>query len=238
MWAVGARQDSFYQRPMAEHWNGTSWSVVSVPNPSYCTGHSYLTDITEVKATDLWAVGWCQSSSRGGEQGYVMRWNGSRWHYASVVTAGIPQNTEVYGVSAAGPSSVWMAGLSRDDGALTLRWDHTATHRITDGALQGNENLAGIVAPHGKPAFAVGAGGSPQPPFAGPAVVRLGRRAGRAGDRPGRLRPAVRRRLRPGPLGSGRWVRTSRGSTTRRWSCRGPCSYFGGVAERSVHPRR
>jgi hypothetical protein len=173
VWAVGARQDGFYQRPMAEHWNGSSWSVVTLPNPPYCNGHSYLTDITQVKPTDLWAVGWCQSSSRQ-EQGYVMRYNGSRWRYASAVTAGIPANTELYGVSAAGPSSVWLAGLSRDDGALTLQWDHTTMHRVTDGALQGNENLAGVVAPHGKPAFAVGAGGSPQPPFAGPAVVRLG----------------------------------------------------------------
>jgi hypothetical protein len=171
VWAVGARQDGLYEVPMAEHWNGSAWSVAAMPNPSYCTFNSYLTDITEVKPTDLWAVGWCQTST-GGEQGYVMRWNGSRWRYASVVTDGIPHNTELYGVSAAGPSSVWLVGYS--DGALTLRWDNKTVQRVSDGPLQANESLSAVVAPHGKAAFAVGAGGNSQPPFAGPAVVRRG----------------------------------------------------------------
>jgi hypothetical protein len=173
VWAVGARQDSFYQAPMAEHWNGSSWSTATVPNPKFCTGHSYLTDINAVSPTNVWAVGWCTASSHGGEQGYVVRWNGSRWVFASAVTAGIPQNTELYGISVAGTRGIWAVGLSRDDGALALRWDGTAWQRLPIGPSQSQSTLAGVVAPYKSLAWTAGAGASPQPPFAGPAVVRF-----------------------------------------------------------------
>lgn len=173
VWAVGARQDSFYQSPLAEHWNGSSWTAAAVPNPKYCTGHSYLTDIGAVSPTNLWAVGWCTASSRGGEQGYVVRWNGSRWTFASTISAGIPQNTELYGISVAGTRGIWAVGISRADGALALRWDGTAWQRLSVGPSRSQASLAGVVAPYKSLAWAVGAGASPQPPFAGPAVVRF-----------------------------------------------------------------
>ena len=178
VWAVGARQDSFYQSPMAEHWNGSSWSAVDVPNPSYCTGHSYLTAVTKVSSSVLWATGWCTASSRGGEQAYVARWNGSRWTLPAAAAVGIPQNSELYGISAASGRGIWAVGLVRATGALALRWDGKAWTQYPVAAPQQQASLAAVVARSNTVAVAAGAGNSPQPPFAGPTAVRLANGAG------------------------------------------------------------
>ena len=57
-WAVGQGKDA---RPLAEHWDGTAWSVVPVPVPAVPSGTSFanatLSRISAVSATDIWAVG-------------------------------------------------------------------------------------------------------------------------------------------------------------------------------------
>jgi hypothetical protein len=170
VWAVGARQDSFYQAPLAEHWDGSSWSAAAVPNPSYCTGHSYLTDVTATAPANVWAVGWCTASGRGGEQGYLEHWNGTHWSIPAL-SAAVPQNSELYGVSV-GAGGLWAVGLTRDGGALALHRHRHSWDRPPVGAPQTGASLAGVVATaHG--AWAVGAGTSPQPPFAGPVTVRF-----------------------------------------------------------------
>ncbi len=168
-WAVGARQDTFYQSPLAEHWNGSTWSAVDVPNPAFCTGHSYLSDIA-VRATDnILATGICSSSSRGGDQGFVVQWNGQQW-LLGAVNDRIPTGATLSSVSTY-QGVVWLAGTSRTDGAFAMRslgggWG------VVPLAF-GNSTLAAIVARRGGVAWAVGTGLSPQPPFAGPGVMRV-----------------------------------------------------------------
>ena len=56
-WAVGEYLDgSGPNRTLAEHWNGTSWSVVPSPN-------GYLYGVAAVTANDVWAVGTRQNST-------------------------------------------------------------------------------------------------------------------------------------------------------------------------------
>jgi hypothetical protein len=171
-WAVGARQDGFYQSPMAEHWNGTSWSVTTVPNPKGCTGHSYLTDVAAVSPRYVWATGWCGSGGSSPEQGFVVRWNGKRWAVAAAYGA-IPANSELYGVSAVSARDVWAVGSFRSGGAIALHWDGHKWRQQTIGAPQDAASLRGIASTQGRPAWAVGAGPSPQPPFAGPTSIRF-----------------------------------------------------------------
>jgi hypothetical protein len=56
-WAVGTTQSAAGDLPEAliEHWNGSSWSLVSVPNPSSST-RSLLTGVT-CHSSGCWAVG-------------------------------------------------------------------------------------------------------------------------------------------------------------------------------------
>jgi hypothetical protein len=53
-WAVGTTQDASGANPQAlfEHWNGSSWSLVSAPTPT----RAVLTDIT-CQRSECWAVG-------------------------------------------------------------------------------------------------------------------------------------------------------------------------------------
>ena len=174
VWAVGARQDAgtFFQRPMAEHWNGQAWSVSPVPNASGCTGHSFLTGVAAVSSADLWATGWCGSGGSTPDQGFVVHWDGRHW----TVVAGkgiLPGHSQLDGVSAGGPDDIWVVGSSQAPGAaqpvaLTDHWNGTTWARV---AVRGASHTAGLrsVAVNPVISWAVGAGTSPQPPFAGPA---------------------------------------------------------------------
>lgn len=173
VWAVGARQDAFYQTPMAEHWNGATWTVATVPNPTGCTGHSYLTDVTAIATNNVWATGWCGSGGSTPEQGYIVRWNGTRW-LVKAAYGDIPANTELYGVAARHVGDVWAVGTFRaGGGALAVHWNgHTWTQQ-TIGAPQETANLRAVAGTRGRLPWAVGAGPSPQPPFAGPTSIRF-----------------------------------------------------------------
>jgi hypothetical protein len=56
VWAVGDYTNSLgYEQTLTEHWDGTSWSVVSSPNVG--TGYNYLEGVAAVSANNVWAVG-------------------------------------------------------------------------------------------------------------------------------------------------------------------------------------
>jgi len=176
VWTVGARQDagSLYQRPMAEHWNGRAWSVSPVPNAPGCTGHSYLTGVAAVSSVDVWATGWCGSGGTTPDQGFVVHWNGHNWSVAAGKGV-LPGQSQLYGVSAGGPGDIWVVGNTQAAGAsqpvaLTEHWNGTTWARV---AVGGQSRAAGLRAVAVAPtiSWAVGAGTSSQPPFAGPASV-------------------------------------------------------------------
>jgi hypothetical protein len=78
VWAVGIQQDpaSPWSSALVEHWDGTSWTVVPVPPGEGFD--AWLTAVTAVSPTEVWAVG----SFR---QGYspsrtlTERWDGGSW---------------------------------------------------------------------------------------------------------------------------------------------------------------
>src|ERR1019366_317559 len=108
VWAVGAAQTTatFYQRPMAIHWNGATWAAMSLPEPTGCTGHSYLTAVSAITHGDVWATGWCGSGGTTPQQGYVEHWNGHHWALFGSYGS-LPANSQLYGISATGPNDVW-----------------------------------------------------------------------------------------------------------------------------------
>ena len=163
-WAVGARQDigTFYQQPMAEHWDGATWTAVTVPEPEACTGHSYLTAVSALSARSVWATGWCGSGGSGPSQGYVQRWNGHRWHIVAA-SGSIPPGSQLYGITAAGARSVWVVGSAQLPGsstvsALGVHWDGTAWTAMPVNAPNDTTNLQAVFARHAGPVWAVGAG--------------------------------------------------------------------------------
>src|SRR5262249_26130418 len=75
VWAVGSFVSAAGAgQTLAEHWDGTSWSVV--PSPSPGTGNG-LNGVAVVSPADLWAVEFTVTS--GINQTLIEQWNGTSW---------------------------------------------------------------------------------------------------------------------------------------------------------------
>ena len=81
IWAVGSHTNIHRgERTLIEHWNGTSWQVVSSPNPG--SDSNVLQGVAVVSASDIWAVGSYQNYSNGNygpQQTLIEHWDGSSW---------------------------------------------------------------------------------------------------------------------------------------------------------------
>ena len=112
---------------MVQHWDGTSWSLVTVPQPG---SESELSSISALSADDIWAVGYyIDTPTSAGEHPYIAHWDGSNWTQASSPDFGSSSYLE--GVAAVAPDAVWAVGGYVNQpglGALTLAlfWDGTA----------------------------------------------------------------------------------------------------------------
>ena len=77
-WAFG--QNSA-QHAVAEHWNGSAWSLVAVASPPGAVS-TYLPSVSCVTAADCWAVGQYQKAAR--MLAYAEHWNGTAWSPVAV----------------------------------------------------------------------------------------------------------------------------------------------------------
>ncbi len=108
-WAVGFGDVvAGVEQTLAEHWDGTSWSIVETPNTN-TTAQSAFGGVSCLGSSDCWAVG-------GLGQTLAEQWNGSAW---SIVATDNPSsvNNQLSGVSCDSSSDCWAVGNS---GANTL----------------------------------------------------------------------------------------------------------------------
>src|SRR5262249_43901197 len=81
VWAVGTVSVFFnhhlHRRAAMEHWDGTSWSIVSSPDPTHSPGlDSFLSGIAAISASDIWAVGF-NFASLGSWDTLTEHWDGT-----------------------------------------------------------------------------------------------------------------------------------------------------------------
>jgi hypothetical protein len=82
--AVGYYDDSSsVERTLAEHWNGTSWTLKTVPAPSGSTSNA-LNDVSCSATTACTAVGYTSGSGTGSV--LAARWNGTAWSLQAVTS--------------------------------------------------------------------------------------------------------------------------------------------------------
>ncbi len=107
-WAVGSETpDNESYTPLAEHWNGTAWSVVTTASPA-STQTSSLVGVSCVSSSDCWAVG--GSGTEPPFQTLTEQWDGSTW---SIVTSPTPAPGGGFaGVSCVNSSDCWAVGGS------------------------------------------------------------------------------------------------------------------------------
>jgi hypothetical protein len=107
-WAVGNTVDtvsgSFLpDKPIAMHWNGTAWSVATLPN----VGNGALASVTASSPTSVWAAGTTS----------VLHFNGTSWT-PETTPAGLDGSPIMTGVSAVPGSAteVWAVGFTLPSG--------------------------------------------------------------------------------------------------------------------------
>ena len=123
-WAVGRQFGPSGQPappPVAYHWDGSAWSLVSPPALHAVTS---LVAVSASSATDAWAVGWT-----GGYTHIALseHWNGSAWS----VVPGPGSSAKFFalrGVADLSPSSAYAVGT---DPGVAYHWDGTAWRTVS-----------------------------------------------------------------------------------------------------------
>jgi len=148
-----------------EHWDGSTWSVVTTPNVTNGgaeTGN-VANAIAALSSTDVWAVGSFVNAS-GISQPLVDHWNGTAWAPSSLPSQGGGSN-DLFGVSAIAANDIWAVGYWRPDNtsarqALAWHWNGAAWSPSFPPSLGGNPDysfsLFGVSASAGNNVIAVG----------------------------------------------------------------------------------
>jgi hypothetical protein len=121
VWAVGAQNISStgMADPLFEHWDGTSWSVVSSPKIKQ---GAVINEVTAISSNNVWAAGFRDDFSGD----LVEHWDGTSW---SIVSSPAFNGTTdiLYGISADASNDIWAVGNS--NGGLILHFDGTSWSR-------------------------------------------------------------------------------------------------------------
>jgi hypothetical protein len=122
--AAGTEISGSLRTTFVEHWNGSTWSIASMPNPSGATD-SELQDIACLSATSCDAVGFTNSGTN--DITLVEHWNGSTWSIAPSPSVSGAVRSELLGVRCSSASSCFAVGFSQGSAdfgfVLIERWD-------------------------------------------------------------------------------------------------------------------
>jgi hypothetical protein len=93
VWAVGYYNDGSAERPLALHWNGSTWSNSPIP------GAGALRKVAAITASNVWAAGTYYNASAQRNETLVVHFNGTSW--TTAVSADAPAaDTEIIGLAA------------------------------------------------------------------------------------------------------------------------------------------
>jgi hypothetical protein len=114
-WAVGYYAPGSITKPLIEHWDGSSFTVVPGATVS---GRSSLNSVAAISTDDVWAVG------SVGLNVLIEHWDGTAW--TRTVTTARGDLTDVTAISS---TDVWAVGFNGSD-ALTMHWDGITWTRV------------------------------------------------------------------------------------------------------------
>jgi hypothetical protein len=163
IWAVGEFTNTSYTNSAyALHYDGTSWTVTILPQPSVSGPSSpVLHGVTAVASNDVWAVGENEEVPGLGITTLIEHWNGSAWSIVPSPTPGAypilsavaaRSATDVYAVGSNEPSV--NGGVQQ---GLIMRWNGSTWSADTDPAAGTFSPLYGAATlPGGVSEWAVG----------------------------------------------------------------------------------
>ena len=195
VWAVGSSINSSTNllTPLAEHFNGTSWSVVPTATlPSGTAGQ--LKSVVAVASNNVWAVG----DNTGP---LVEHWDGTKWSIVS--TPSVAAAGTLNAVTATSATDVWAVGQA--GGHNLIEHFNGTSWSVVPSPIPRNSHLSGVSGTSSSDVWAVGSR----------RAFDLGPGANPALERPGlerRARPVPRPRTLPHiGRGSGPEQRLGRG---------------------------
>src|SRR5207302_445453 len=141
---------------LTEHWNGTSWSVVSSPNQG--TSDNVLDSVAVASSNDVWAIGYYYNGTATAYQTLTEHWNGTSWSVVSSPNQGT--NDRLQSVAAVSADGAWDVGPyvnTSVDQTLTEHWNGTAWS-VVSSSNQGSSNnlLISVAAVSSNDVWAVG----------------------------------------------------------------------------------
>jgi hypothetical protein len=112
VWVVGYCNDGGADRPLALHWNGSTWTSSTVP------GAGLLREVKAVGASNVWAAGAFYDTSLQTYRTLVVHFNGTKW--TTVVSADTHASSdEVIGLAAnANGSALTLVGRAGPNGLI------------------------------------------------------------------------------------------------------------------------
>ncbi len=121
--AVGSYNPSGTVLPLIERWDGSSWTLQSMPTPPGAT-FVYLNGVSCTADTACTAVG--SYGTGGPSQPLAERWNGTSWTIQSVPSTSRLNSTVLNGVSCSAATSCVAVGEGSANQTLAEHWDGTA----------------------------------------------------------------------------------------------------------------
>ncbi|GAC1383875.1 MAG: hypothetical protein NVSMB33_12020 [Ktedonobacteraceae bacterium] len=141
---VGTSKASLVYQTLMEHFNGSSWSIISSPNVG--TGNNALNGIAAVSTSNIYAVG-SSDASTGGQQTLVLHYDGSSW---SVVTT--PNAGPLKSIAVVSATNIYALG----GGTAILHFNGTGWSVTAAPHLRTFDNLNAIAAVSATNIWAVG----------------------------------------------------------------------------------
>jgi hypothetical protein len=158
VWMVGA-YDLTATNPdgpktLVEHWDGTQWSVVPSPNPTFGIRGSYLRGVEALSANNVWAVGYLVYPVAL-IQTLIEHWDGAQWTIVSSPN-GMTGGGLLHAVRGLAPNDIWAVGWAGRV-TLALHWDGSQWSIIpTPSPSSGSNFLYGVAPVSSDDVWAVG----------------------------------------------------------------------------------
>jgi hypothetical protein len=171
-WAVGHSGDN---KALVEHWDGTAWTRIAVPDPRPPAGMTFagatLNAVSARSAGDIWAAGSFSAVQGTRSNGFTltMHWNGTAWSIVPSPNPGTPSPVNgvgqtLGGVVAISATDAWAVGNTIDtvtgsfqpDKPIAIHWNGTTWSVVPTPALTSSGLLASVTASSPNSVWAAG----------------------------------------------------------------------------------
>ena len=160
IWAVGEERNVSEQKGhgLVEHWNGSQWQSVTVPQDSWG-----LNSVSALSPSDVWIAG-----SDANNHPLIEHWNGQQWKSMDLPDSLMHNITGLARILAVAAHNIWAVGTTYDtnqpERVLALHWDGQTWQQVSTPALnlsasQADSTASGITVYNGRQVWIVGTAG-------------------------------------------------------------------------------